>query len=238
MHYRWRHAALLGKADFKGVLVSDFYTAYNSINCPQQKCLIHLIRDLNDEILNFPFDEQLKQIVVNFGELLKPIIETIDRYGLKKHYLRKHLKCVDNFFDKLESTNYQSEAAIKCKDRFDRNKDKLFTFLRYDGISWNNNNAEHAIKAFAKLRDVIAGSSTEKGTDEYLTILSVCQTCKYRGLDFLYFLRSGERDIDVFAASQRRRHTTETARRLPHHPLGLTLEGGGNASLLIGKGDI
>jgi Transposase IS66 family len=30
--------------DFKGVLVSDFYAAYDSIHCPQQKCLIHLIR--------------------------------------------------------------------------------------------------------------------------------------------------------------------------------------------------
>ena len=49
-------------SDFKGVLVSDFYTAYDSIDCPQQKCLIHLIRDLNDEVLNNPFDEQLKQI--------------------------------------------------------------------------------------------------------------------------------------------------------------------------------
>jgi predicted RecB family nuclease len=30
---------------FKGVLVSDFYAAYDSINSPQQKCLIHLMRD-------------------------------------------------------------------------------------------------------------------------------------------------------------------------------------------------
>jgi len=70
-------------ADFKGVLVSDFYTAYDSIDCPQQKCLIHLMRDLNDEILSNPFDEQLKQIVTDFGDLLKPMIETVDRYGLK-----------------------------------------------------------------------------------------------------------------------------------------------------------
>jgi Transposase IS66 family len=27
--------------DFKGVLVSDFYAAYDSIQSPQQKCLIH-----------------------------------------------------------------------------------------------------------------------------------------------------------------------------------------------------
>jgi transposase len=31
---------------FSGVLVSDFYAAYDAIDCPQQKCLIHFIRDL------------------------------------------------------------------------------------------------------------------------------------------------------------------------------------------------
>ena len=55
--------------DFKGVLVSDFYTAYDSIGCPQQRCLIHLMRDLNDEILNNPFDDQIKNIVTAFGIL-------------------------------------------------------------------------------------------------------------------------------------------------------------------------
>ncbi len=49
--------------DFKGVLVSDFYAAYDSIDCPQQKCLIHLIRDLNDDVLKHPYDEELKQII-------------------------------------------------------------------------------------------------------------------------------------------------------------------------------
>ena len=41
--------------DFTGVLVSDFYAAYDGIQCPQQKCLIHLIRDLNDAVLEISF---------------------------------------------------------------------------------------------------------------------------------------------------------------------------------------
>jgi predicted RecB family nuclease len=45
---------LLG--DFRGVLVSDFFAAYDSIACPQQKCLIHLIRDMNQDLLDSPFD--------------------------------------------------------------------------------------------------------------------------------------------------------------------------------------
>ena len=202
-----REGAIIQKllSDFKGVLVSDFYTAYDSINCPQQKCLIHLMRDLNDEVLSNPFDEQLKQLISAFGDLLKPAIETVDRCGLKKHFLRKHLSSVERFFRELKQVDYQSEAALKCKERFERNRDTLFTFLNHDGVPWNNNNAEHAVKAFAGLRDVVAGSSTEKGTEEYLTLLSVCQTCKYMGVDFLDFLRSGEKDIHAYARRQRNR---------------------------------
>ena len=64
--------------DFKGVLVSDFYAAYDAINCAQQKCLIHLMRDLNNDLLKYPFNEELKELVQHFAMLLKPIIETID----------------------------------------------------------------------------------------------------------------------------------------------------------------
>ena len=76
---------------FNGVLVSDFYAAYDTIECAQQKCLIHLMRDLNDEILNNPFDEEAKTIALRFAALLKPIVDTIDLRGLKKHFLRRHL---------------------------------------------------------------------------------------------------------------------------------------------------
>ncbi len=69
--------------NFTGVLVTDFYGAYEGIDCPQQKCLIHLIRDLNDELHKEPFNAEFKLLVAEFSKLLKPIIETIDRYGLK-----------------------------------------------------------------------------------------------------------------------------------------------------------
>jgi len=193
------HATL---ANFKGVLVSDFYSAYDSFACPQQRCLIHLMRDLNDEVLAQPYDEELKCMVTGFAEILRLMVETVDRYGLKKHFLRKHLKAVECFYRQIERAHVQGEAALRCKERFEKNRDKLFTFLEHDGIPWNNNNAEHAIKAFAALRDVMSGSSTQNGIEGYLVLLSVCQTCKYMGVDFLDFLRSGEKDIHAFADSQ------------------------------------
>jgi predicted RecB family nuclease len=197
--------------EFKGVLVSDFYAPYDALSCSQQKCLLHLVRDLNDTLQDCPYDEELKQIINSFAELLKSTVETIDKWGLKHRFLRKHLIDVDRFYRKMTKTSYTSEAASKWKDRFMRSKNSLFTFLEHDGVPWNNNNAEHAIKAFARLRRVIEGLSTSKGIDDYLVLLSICQTCKYQGLDFLDFLRSGEKDVHAFAESRlgrRRRQQT------------------------------
>lgn len=185
--------------EFKGVLISDFYAAYDSLGCPQQKCLIHLMRDLNAEVLNAPYDEELKRIVRSFAELLRPMVETVDRFGLKKHFLRKHLAFVERFYDRLGKTSLQSEAAIKCRQRFEKNRGRLFTFLHYDGVPWNNNNAEHAIKAFARLREVIRGTCTADAVQQLLVLLGICQTCEYQGTDFLDFLRSGEKDIYALA---------------------------------------
>jgi hypothetical protein len=190
--------------DFKGVLVSDFYVAYESINCPQQKCLIHLIRDLNDDLMKEPFNEEIKVLVSEFADILKSIIETVDRFGLKSRFLRKHKIKVEWFFRNLSRQDYQTETVAKWKKRFERNSTNLFTFLDYDGVPWNNNNAEHAIKAFAMLRRNFDGLSTEKGIRDYLILLSICQTCKYSGLDFLDFLRTGEKDIDRFLATKRK----------------------------------
>jgi len=191
--------------EFKGVLVSDFYSVYNSMECPQQKCLIHLIRDLNDDLMNEPFNDELKDLVREFAVLLKAIISTVDRFGLKARFLRKHTVTVDRFFKHLSNRDFRTETAQKCKTRLEKNRNGLFTFLNFDGVPWNNNNAEHAIKALALLRRDFSGVATEKGIRDYLILLSICETCKCKGVSFLDFLRSGGKYIDAFAEVKRRR---------------------------------
>lgn len=181
--------------DFHGVLISDFFGGYDSIDCSQQKCLIHLIRDLNDDLSQNPFDVEFKQIATRFGHVLRPIIETIEKYGLKRRYLHKHHKSVNRFFRDLSRSEYSSELAAQYQKRFKKNKDKLFTFLDYDETPWNNNNAEHAIKGFAVHRRNVNGLFSKKSIAEFLILLSIYQTCKYRGLNFFQFLLSGEKSV-------------------------------------------
>ena len=40
---------------------------------------------------------------------------------------------------------------------------------------------------------------------DYLVLLSVYQTCKYRGISFLKFLLSGERDVEAYCQRGRKK---------------------------------
>jgi hypothetical protein len=179
---------------FRGVLVSDFYTAYDSLPCAQQKCLIHLMRDINEDPLKDPFNDELAFVAQRFGALLRSIVETIDQHGLKKFYLQKHKRSAQQFLSEVGSLDCSTEVGRALKKRIDKNKEKLFTFLDHDGVPWNNNNAEHAVRAFTRLRNGMS-TSTPKGTSDYCILLSLQQTLRYRGIGFLEFLRSGRTEI-------------------------------------------
>jgi predicted RecB family nuclease len=184
--------------DFGGVLVTDFYTGYDGLRCRQQKCLVHLIRDLNESLLKHPYDEELRKLSSGFADLLSEILKTVDRFGLRRNHLRRHERSVQKYFGKIQETDYRSRVAISLQKRILKTQNKLFEFLRHDGVPWNNNNAEHAIKHFAKYRRMVKGRISEKGLSDYLVLLSLFETCRYKGISYLDFLLSQERDIDRY----------------------------------------
>jgi predicted RecB family nuclease len=181
---------------FSGVMVSDFFTAYDALPCQQQKCLLHLVRDIDDDLLRNPLDGELKCIAQEFGSLLRTIIATVDQYGLKKRYLHKHKPAVYRFLKTVSSKELSSELANKYKKRFQKSGTKMFTFLDHNGVPWNNTNAEHAIKLFAKYRRNADGRFTEQSLKEYLVLASVFESCEFNDVNVLKFLLARETTLD------------------------------------------
>jgi hypothetical protein len=203
--------------NFKGVLVSDFYSAYDGLSCLHQRCLIHLMRDMNRALLDNPFDQELHSITAPFGALLRSIVVTVDEHGLKRHHLRTHAKSVEAFFHTLGERICESDASKALQERLLRNRERLFTFLQHDDVSWNNNLAENAIKRVSDYREDVRRSVKEAGLTEHLVLLSLYQTCRVRDISFLKFLLSRERDMDAFTAGKRRRRR---APRIEIYPKG------------------
>jgi len=185
---------MLGK--FSGVLVSDFYTAYDSLKCEQQKCLVHLVRDIDDDLLKHPLDMELKGMAQQLGTVLRAIIETVDRRGLQSRYLHKHKQAVGRFLESVASNELSSPVAGRYRKRFQKSGKKMFTFLDHDGVPWNNNNAEHAIKRFAYYRRDADGRFTERTLQEYLVLATVFETCEFNNVNVLEFLLSQETTLE------------------------------------------
>src|SRR5439155_22700517 len=137
-----------------------------------------------------PYDEEVRALAGPFGLLLKGAGTTIDRHGLKHRFLKMHAPAVAKYFQFVSSQSFRSEAAEALRMRLVKYQHKLFTFLEHDGVSWNNNLAEYAIKRFACYRRDTVGSLKETGIRDYLTLLSICHPCRIRGISFLQFFLS------------------------------------------------
>jgi Transposase IS66 family len=135
---------------------------------------------------------------VEVQALLVPILGAVDRFGLKAWHLREFNKEVDGFYQRIiTGREYRSDSAETYRKRFERYRDSLFTFLSEDGIPWENNMAERALRQLAVQRK-ISGSFFKRSAGPYLLLLAISQTRRFQEKSFLKFLLSEETDLDSF----------------------------------------
>jgi hypothetical protein len=162
----------------------------------------------------FPFDEELQEFVSAVKDLIVPVIEAIDRWGLKAKHLRGFKKEVDRFYKTvIESREYALDVTKKYQKRFARYRESLFRSLDEDGIPWNNNTAERAIRHLAVQRK-ISGALYRRGAVDYLELLGIAQTCRFQEKSFLKFLLSKEIDVDRFQSVRRIKISKAISREL------------------------
>ena len=153
---------------------------------PPTKCLVHLIRDLNDNLSN-PFNLEFEAFVFEVQNLLMPIFVAVETYGLKRRHLQSP-PVIERVYQKhIVDRAYTSDITIKYQKRLQRYRDSLFTFLDEDGIPWQNNMAERALRHLAVQRK-ISGSFFERVTHHFLLLLGIAQTCRFQDKSFLKFL--------------------------------------------------
>jgi predicted RecB family nuclease len=187
---------------YEGILVTDFYAGYDSVKCKQQKCWVHLIGDLNDDLWKSPFDSEFETFVFEVKKMMVPIIEVVNEHGLYKLHLGKFEEQIDQFYTRvIDRQDYQSELVITYQKRFERYRQSLFTFLEYDGIPWNNNTAERNLRHIT-VQEKISTTFYETLMPQYLLLLGIMQTCRSQDKSFLKFLLSGQKEIDKFMLSK------------------------------------
>ena len=180
--------------NYEGILVSDFYSGYESVKCKHQKCWVHLIRDLNDDLYKNPYDTEYEKFILELRNLIIPIFDSIKKYGSKKVHFNKFIRSRNLFYNRIiMNQSYTSEITLKYQIRLKKNWQNLFTFLEYDNIPWNNNMAERGLRHLAVQRKI--SSHFNNGLKNYLLFLGLMQSCRFQKKSFLKFLLSGKKSI-------------------------------------------
>ena len=168
---------------FDGILVTDFWAAYNAVVCAaRQACLPHLFRELDktdDADPSAPwarFSKKLKRLLRDAVRLGKRDDLPQERHASRRARLdRRLMRLLDT-----ESSNKNVKRLLK---RLRRYRDALFTFLDHPGVPSDNNHAEREIRPAVVMRKTSLCNRSEHGANVQAILMSVYRTLKLRGLD-------------------------------------------------------
>jgi hypothetical protein len=178
---------VLGES-FAGTLVSDFYAAYNGLDCPKQRCLVHLLRELAKVREEIPW-----QSVRSF---IGPLISLVqDAIGLGKERER-HTKAtfaearatiLDRFDDLMMNFGSQNADCCRIWKRLCKHCEELFVFLDDPRVPADNNGCERDIRSLAAARSDGGVHRAEWSAAAFARIKSVIVTSLKNGLRFIHY---------------------------------------------------
>lgn len=171
------------KKEFAGVLVTDFWAAYNAVVCAKkQKCLPHLLRDLKrTQHYHKPggdwpaFSKQLKRLIRDSIRLSKrPDGLPAERFASRRSRLDARLH-------ELLGQPWENRHARRLVKRLRRHAPELFTFLDHAEVPSDNNHGERQIRPAVMVRKNSYGNGSEDGAETQAILMSVFRTLKQRG---------------------------------------------------------
>ena len=181
---------LLGEA-FGGTLVSDFYGAYDTIRCKQQKCVTHLLRELRDTARDSPafaagtFHPRCKRLLQDLLRLKRRWDELDD-----DAYTRRACRLEDRLRQLAEAHAGDREPhARRLALRVQRYQKQLTAFLWERHVDGTNNAAERALRPAVVMRKITGGSRSPAGAEAWAVMASVLRTARQQGRDVLETLK-------------------------------------------------
>ena len=186
---------------FEGTLVSDFFSAYNTITSERQTCLAHLLREIEKVS-----ETNRSQEWAAFSKTLKRIVKDAIRLSRREDresigapqdnedpepqaggppspYARR-VNAIHLRLDELISrSDWREPDCARLVKRLDKHRYPLFTFLDKPEVPFDNNRAERELRPAVIARKNSFHNTSERGAATQALLMSVYRTLKLRGLD-------------------------------------------------------
>jgi hypothetical protein len=166
-----------------GVLVTDFWPAYNAVVCAaRQACLPHLFREL-DKVSEMDKSDQWRAFAKKLKRLLRDALRLSRRDGLSAE---QYASLRDRMHQRLEVLirgPWCNPNAERLRGRLERYREALFTFLDHPQVPPDNNHAEREIRPAVIMRKNSLCNRSQDGANVQAVMMSLYRTLKLRRLD-------------------------------------------------------
>jgi transposase len=171
--------------EFQGVLVTDFWSVYDSVAKDQQKCWPHLLRDLKEVDAKASseewagFSKKLKRIYAD-GIRLKLARDDLAEAVFDSRVAALHQRLLD-----LGLAEWTHPDARRLAKRLVKYWESLLRFVEHRAVPADNNRAEREIRPAVLMRKASYGSGSDRGAATRSVLMSIYRTLKQRGVDVL-----------------------------------------------------
>ena len=178
---------------FDGVLITDFWPAYNAFATERQCCLVHLLREL-EKVDEDNTSAEWQAFAKKLRRLLRDGIRLRKRPDFSPETCASRIVRIGRRLRTLTDAAYADADAGRLAKRLRKHIDELFTFLDHPDVTFDNNLAERMIRPAVILRKISQSNRSEKGAAVQAVLMSVYRTLKLRGHDPLATIVSALRD--------------------------------------------
>lgn len=189
---------LLGE-EFDGTLVTDDYAAYNATHpLHQQTCWRHLATTakeivqqiaLTDPPLQAPRSLTFCQKLKDFASRLCELGQQLRNKKLSLQKARAMIPSLQRRLKRFAGQKLDHPAAETLRQRvMEKDKDKLFTFLRIKGVEPTNNHSERSVRFLVIMRKICFGTRSPAGSQSHSVLPSLLETAKRQGKEGIQFL--------------------------------------------------
>ena len=173
---------------FDGVLVSDFYAAYNHYPGLKQRCWVHLLRDIRELKALYPTDTQLAR----WAAAVKALYTTARAFSHPN--VRKRSAAQRRLEDRLLAlcrpyANDPSAVQGKLCRRIEQFIKELFVFVVEPQAPSDNNASERSLRHVVVSRKISGGTRSARGTESKMALASLFGTWRARNLNPLIACR-------------------------------------------------
>jgi transposase len=177
--------------EFAGVLVSDFYGAYNAYGGVKQRCWVHLLRDLKKLVDKHPTNNSVAQWVGRVKSIYEQAKDAATgphdqmyRCRLRQYFEARLLKLALLYRD-----DKRAPQRVLAK-RIETFLGELFSFVDCEGVPSDNNAAERAVRPAVIARKVSGGTRSVRGSNTRMILMSLFGTWNLKQLEPLVACRA------------------------------------------------